>query len=76
MLGFKTPPLFVIRKSSVFLYESCTDKIDIAKFFETLKLDDTFNSWFCITRWHVWYDYLLFFFFNLNVIFFVNNVTG
>ncbi|KAH9416941.1 Ubiquinol-cytochrome-c reductase complex assembly factor 1 [Dermatophagoides pteronyssinus] len=54
MLGFKTPPLFVIRKSSVFLYESCTDKIDIAKFFETLKLDDTFNSWFCITRWHVW----------------------
>ncbi|KAF7491667.1 hypothetical protein SSS_04004 [Sarcoptes scabiei] len=53
-LGLKKPPFYLLRKSSVFLYESCTDGVELIDFFKVIHLPDTFVSWFSVTRWHVW----------------------
>ncbi|CAN7998222.1 unnamed protein product, partial [Ixodes hexagonus] len=42
------------RRASVYIYESCVDKVDFATFFTYLKLPDTFLSWFFITELHLW----------------------
>ncbi len=53
-IGLKAIPKYRLSESSVYLYESCTDGIDIEKFFHFCKLPDTYLSWFLVTQLHVW----------------------
>ncbi|XP_065288747.1 ubiquinol-cytochrome-c reductase complex assembly factor 1 [Dermacentor albipictus] len=42
------------RAGSVFIYESCVDRVDYRTFFSYFKLQDTFLSWFLVAELHVW----------------------
>lgn len=33
-MGIKKLPDYILRQSSIYLYESCTDQIDLTRFFE------------------------------------------
>lgn len=44
----------MLRKSSIFMYEACTDKLSIERFMKELGLKDSFSVWFTITSLHVY----------------------
>lgn len=43
-----------LKRSSVFIYEACTDKLNTKSYFEHLVLPDTLYSFFLIVQLHVW----------------------
>lgn len=54
VLGMKKLPKYILKNSSCHLYIACTDLVDVVPFIDHLKLDDTFSTWFRITKLHVW----------------------
>lgn len=53
-IGFGDRNVFALRRSTIFHYEACTDKLKPEKFFEQLRLPDTFFSFYLVVQWHVW----------------------
>ena len=57
-LGMSEANIFKLRQSTVYLYESCTDKFPYEKFFQEFELEDTFFSFFLILELHLWMCYV------------------
>lgn len=53
-IGFGDNNVFALRRSTIFQYEACTDKLNPAIFFKQLELPDTLYSFFLLVQLHCW----------------------
>jgi len=54
MIGVGPESKSSLRTRGFLLYQSTTEAVDYASFFEGMEMADTFHSWFRITELHVW----------------------
>lgn len=54
MLNLGEINTFVLKRSTIFQYEACSDKINAESYFKTFQLPDTLFSFFLVVQLHVW----------------------
>lgn len=54
LLGIGDSSVFSLRRSTIFHYQACTDKLEPEIFFKELELPDTLYSFFLIVQLHCW----------------------
>lgn len=53
-IGMGEANIFSLRRTTVFHYQACTDKLDANSFFEFFRLPDTLFSFYLVIQLHVW----------------------